>query len=114
MRIALAVFDHQRAFLEHGPGHLAPLRMGQLADEVGLHISTVSRAVAGKYVQTPSGILPLRHFFQARAGSSVAEACRWEGGGAGGRPRGGAGAVSRLPPRGAAWPGTSCARPCAG
>ena len=79
LRIALAVFDHQRAFLEHGPGHLAPLRMGQLADEVGLHISTVSRAVAGKYVQTPSGILPLRHFFQARAGSSVAEASDGKG-----------------------------------
>jgi RNA polymerase sigma-54 factor len=66
--IAQALFRHQRAFLEHGPGHLAPLKMTDLAAEIGLHTSTVSRAVAGKYVQTPWGILPLRHFFQS-AGS---------------------------------------------
>src|SRR5262249_46566696 len=48
-RVAAAVFHRQRAFLAHGPGHLAPLAMRDLADEVGLHVSTVSRAVAGKY-----------------------------------------------------------------
>jgi RNA polymerase sigma-54 factor len=68
LEIARALFARQRAFLERGPGHLAPLKMTDLAAEVGLHTSTVSRAVAGKYAQTPWGILPLRHFFQA-AGS---------------------------------------------
>jgi len=68
-RIAEAVFRHQHAFLEHGPGHLLPLRMNALAEELGVHVSTVSRAVAGKYAQTPWGILPLRHFFQAAAGA---------------------------------------------
>jgi len=67
-RIGARVFEHQRAFLEQGPGHLAPLRMKDLADELGIHVSTVSRAVAGKYAQTPWGILPLRHFFQAASG----------------------------------------------
>ena len=69
MRIASSLFQHQHAFLEHGPGHLVPLRMGDLAQELGLHISTVSRGVAGKYAQTPWGILPLRHFFQGAAGA---------------------------------------------
>jgi RNA polymerase sigma-54 factor len=67
-RIGARVFEHQRAFLDQGPGHLAPLRMKDLADELGIHVSTVSRAVAGKYAQTPWGILPLRHFFQAASG----------------------------------------------
>lgn len=41
--------------------------MTDLAEELGIHVSTVSRAVAGKHAQTPWGILPLRHFFQAAA-----------------------------------------------
>lgn len=68
LRVATAVFDHQRGFLEHGPGHLAPLKMTDVAAEIGLHVSTVSRAVSGKYVETPWGIEPLRHFFQAASG----------------------------------------------
>ena len=42
---------------------LQPLRMQEIADEVGVHISTVSRAVSGKYAQTPRGTLPLKYFF---------------------------------------------------
>ena len=68
LRITRALFAHQRAFLEQGPGHLAPLKMVDLGAELGLHVSTISRAVAGKYAQTPWGTLPLRHFFQS-AGS---------------------------------------------
>ena len=71
LRVATALFAHQRAFLEHGPGHLLPLRMMDLAEGLGLHVSTVSRAVAGKYAQTPWGILPLRHFFQGAGGASA-------------------------------------------
>ncbi len=67
-RIGVRLFEHQNVFLEKGPGHLAPLRMKDLADELGIHVSTVSRAVAGKYAQTPWGILPLRHFFQGASG----------------------------------------------
>ncbi len=67
-RIGAKLFEHQSAFLEQGPGHLVPLRMTDLAQELGIHVSTVSRAVAGKHAQTPWGILPLRHFFQAASG----------------------------------------------
>jgi RNA polymerase sigma-54 factor len=69
-RVAAAVFQRQRAFLAHGPGHLAPLAMRDLADEVGLHVSTVSRAVAAKYATTPWGTFALRHFFQSAAGGA--------------------------------------------
>lgn len=69
-RIAILVFDQQRAYLEDGPGHLAPCRMNDIADDLGLHVSTVSRAVAGKYVQTPWGVKPLRYFFQGAVGGS--------------------------------------------
>jgi RNA polymerase sigma-54 factor len=62
-RIADKIFDHQKDFLDQGVRALHPLRMQQVADEVGVHISTVSRAVSGKYVQTPRGTFPLKYFF---------------------------------------------------
>jgi len=74
LRVAIAVFDRQRAFLDEGPGHLVPLRMGAIAEELELHLSTVSRAVAGKHVQTPAGIFPLRYFFQVATGTDTTQA----------------------------------------
>lgn len=69
-RVAAAVCAHQRPFLEHGPGHLRPLRMGEIAERLDIHTSTVSRAVAGVHVQTPFGIVSLRQMFQAEGGGS--------------------------------------------
>lgn len=74
LRVSRALFAHQRAFLEHGHGHLLPLRQEDLASLIGMHRSTVSRATAGKYAWTPWGIFPLKHFFQAAAGASVSAA----------------------------------------
>lgn len=62
-RISNALFRRQIGFLERGKEALKPLRMQEIADEVGVHISTVSRAVAGKYAQTPRGIFALKFFF---------------------------------------------------
>ena len=62
-RIAKAIFAHQREFLDKGPSSLRPLRMQEVADELSIHISTVSRGVSGKYAQTPRGIHPLKYFF---------------------------------------------------
>lgn len=71
LRVAGRIFHHQTRFLTDGPGHLAPLRMSQVAEELDVHVSTVSRSVAGKYVETPWGVHPLRWFFQsAGAGSN--------------------------------------------
>ena len=63
LRIAERIFEHQREFLEKGVRGLRPLRMQQVADEIGVHISTVSRAVSGKFAQTPHGTLALKYFF---------------------------------------------------
>ncbi len=62
-RIAHSIFRHQRHFLDQGMSGLAALRMQEVADEIGVHISTVSRGVSGKYAQTPRGIYPLKFFF---------------------------------------------------
>ncbi len=72
LRVATRIFEHQRDFLDRGPGHLVPLRMGAVAEELEMHTSTVSRSVSGKYVQTHWGVHPLRWFFQtAGAGSET-------------------------------------------
>ncbi|MBL8863352.1 MAG: RNA polymerase factor sigma-54 [Planctomycetes bacterium] len=76
--IAHAIFAEQKGFLERGVEGLKPLRMQEIADQVGVHISTVSRAVAGKYAQTPRGIFPLKYFFtggtQTETGEVAAQA----------------------------------------
>jgi RNA polymerase sigma-54 factor len=72
-RVAKAVFARQKGFLDRGVEGLAPLRMQEVADEVHVHISTVSRAVAGKYAQTPRGIFPLKYFFTSGTTSQTGE-----------------------------------------
>jgi len=63
--VAQAVLDHQTEFFERGEVAIAPLKMQQIADQVGVHVTTISRAVDGKWMQTPRGIYPLRRFFTA-------------------------------------------------
>ena len=63
LKIAEVIFREQHEFLAKGVKSLKPMRMQEVADQAGVHISTVSRAVAGKYAQTPQGILPLKFFF---------------------------------------------------
>ena len=67
LRVSQRVFEHQRAYLEQEGAPLVPLSMSDLAAELELHVSTISRTVAGKHVQTPRGLEPLRRFFQSAA-----------------------------------------------
>ncbi|MCA9002465.1 MAG: RNA polymerase sigma-54 factor, partial [Planctomycetes bacterium] len=76
LRVARAVFEAQSGFVKEGRGHLVPLSMAQVAEHLNLSPSTVSRAVAGKYVDTPHGILPLRWFFQVEAGGTARDDLR--------------------------------------
>jgi RNA polymerase sigma-54 factor len=76
LRVATAVFERQRGFLAIGPRALEPLRMGDVAETLGVATSTISRAVAGKYVQTPHGVQPLRAFFQSSASEDGAAPAR--------------------------------------
>lgn len=61
--IAEEVVRHQQKFFEEGIEYMQPLMMQQVAEVVGIHVSTVSRAVNGKYMQTPRGIFPMKYFF---------------------------------------------------
>ncbi len=62
-KIAVQILAHQREFLEKGTSFLRPLNMAQVADEVGVHETTVSRAISGKYMATPHGVYELKFFF---------------------------------------------------
>jgi len=62
-KIAQALVGFQPEFLEKGVAYLKPLKMQEVADATGVHVSTVSRAVSGKYIQTPFGIYEMKFFF---------------------------------------------------
>lgn len=65
MKVALCLAEKQKLFLEHGILGLKPLTLQDVAEEVGLHESTISRVTNGKYAQTPLGLIELRRFFSA-------------------------------------------------
>ena len=62
-RVTESIVRFQRPFFDDGPEHMQPLKMQQVADDVRLHVGTISRAVSDKYADTPWGIFPLRDFF---------------------------------------------------
>lgn len=66
LKVTNCIVRAQRAFLDTGLSGLKPMILQEVADEVGLHVTTVSRATQGKYVQTPRGIFALRFFFDGR------------------------------------------------
>lgn len=68
-RIAEAVIDLQRDFFDKGPNYLVPLNLSTVAETVGVHESTVSRAISNKYVQSPHGLFPWKFFFVNGVGS---------------------------------------------
>jgi len=63
LRVCHSILRRQGDFLDYGPDQLKPMMIKEVAEEVGVHPSTVSRAVANKYVHTPQGVLELRSFF---------------------------------------------------
>jgi RNA polymerase sigma-54 factor len=65
-------------FLDKGPEHIEPLKMQQIADQVGVHVTTVSRAVEKKWVQTPRGIFSLKRFFGGGTQTTTGEEVAWE------------------------------------
>ncbi len=63
MRVCQSVVRRQMEFLEHGIDFLKPMMIKEIAEEIGVHPSTVSRAVSSKYAHTPQGVFELRYFF---------------------------------------------------
>ncbi|HTL52056.1 MAG TPA: hypothetical protein VL860_05700 [Planctomycetota bacterium] len=62
-KITEVLLDRQREFFEKGPSEIKPLQMQEVADRIGAHVSTVSRALMDKYIQTPHGLFRMRDFF---------------------------------------------------
>jgi RNA polymerase sigma-54 factor len=78
MRVIRVVVDAQRDFFDKGPEHLKPLPMISVADQLGIHVATVSRAVSEKWIQSPRGVYPLRRFFSGGTTSSEGEEMSWD------------------------------------
>ena len=76
-RVIRAVVDAQRDFFEKGFEFLRPLPMIGVADQLGIHVATVSRAVSEKWIQTPRGVFPLRRFFSQGTQSADGEDMAW-------------------------------------
>jgi RNA polymerase sigma-54 factor len=78
LKVARAIVEHQKEFLDKGPEAIEPLKMQQIADKVGVHVTTVSRAVDEKWIQTPRGIFPLKRFFCGGTTSAAGEEVAWD------------------------------------
>ncbi|MFC1692979.1 RNA polymerase factor sigma-54 [Candidatus Latescibacterota bacterium] len=70
LRVANAIVESQKGFLEHGISYLKPMTLQKIAEIIGVAISTVQRVTTGKYIQTPQGVYELKYFFTQRISSS--------------------------------------------
>lgn len=68
-----AVIRHQKDFFDYGPKYLKTLTLKQVAEDLGIHESTVSRAINGKYMQTPRGVFEIKYFFSSGVTGSDGE-----------------------------------------
>ncbi|QER40469.1 RNA polymerase factor sigma-54 [Acinetobacter suaedae] len=71
LKVATCIVEHQRAFLEQGPEAMKPLVLRDVAEEVELHESTVSRVTTNKYMLTPRGLFELKYFFSSHVGTTT-------------------------------------------
>ena len=78
LKVARAIIEHQKDFLDKGPEFIEPLKMQQIADRVHVHVTTVSRAVDDKWVQTPRGIFALKRFFGGGTTTTDGEEVAWD------------------------------------
>jgi len=78
LRVTDSIVARQKDFFDKGPIHLRPLPMAKVAGDVGVHVATVSRAVAGKYMQCDWGVLPLRKFFSGGKEDASGKERSWE------------------------------------
>jgi RNA polymerase sigma-54 factor len=78
VRVLNVVAAAQRDYFDQGPEALRPLPMTQVADQLGVHVATVSRAVSGKHVRTPRGTVALRKFFSGGIQTEEGEEMSWE------------------------------------
>jgi RNA polymerase sigma-54 factor len=72
-KVANSIINFQRDFLDHGIEHLRPLVLRDVANDIGMHESTVSRVVTNKYMHTPQGVFEMKFFFHSGISSSYGE-----------------------------------------
>jgi RNA polymerase sigma-54 factor len=72
-KVATSIINFQRDFLDHGIEHLRPLVLRDVANDIGMHESTVSRVVTNKYMHTPQGVFEMKFFFHSGISSSYGE-----------------------------------------
>ena len=72
-KVATSIINFQREFLDHGIEYLRPLVLRDVANDIGMHESTVSRVVNNKYMHTPQGVFELKYFFHSGISSSYGE-----------------------------------------
>ena len=77
LRVINVVIQAQRDYFDQGPQALKPLPMTTVAEQLGIHVATVSRAVHEKYLETPRGIVPLRMFFSGGTETEAGDAMSW-------------------------------------
>ncbi|QQN88607.1 MULTISPECIES: RNA polymerase factor sigma-54 [Acinetobacter] len=70
LKVATCIVEHQKSFLEIGPEGMKPLVLRDIAEEVELHESTVSRVTTNKYMLTPRGLFELKYFFSSHVGTT--------------------------------------------
>lgn len=70
LAVAEAIVRRQQDFLEHGEAAMRPLVLREIAEELGLHESTVSRVTTNKYMHTPRGVVEFKHFFSSHVGTA--------------------------------------------
>ncbi|MEM7304433.1 MAG: RNA polymerase factor sigma-54 [Pseudomonadota bacterium] len=75
LRVAISIIEHQRQFLDYGPEAMKPLVLKDVADELELHESTVSRVTTSKYMHTPRGIFEFKYFFSSHVGTADGGVC---------------------------------------
>ncbi len=72
-KVATSIINFQREFLDHGIEHLRPLVLRDVANDIGMHESTVSRVVNNKYMHTPQGVFEMKYFFHSGISSSYGD-----------------------------------------
>jgi RNA polymerase sigma-54 factor len=72
-KVATSIINFQKEFLDHGIEHLKPLVLRDVANDIGMHESTVSRVVNNKYMHTPQGVFEMKYFFHSGISSSFGE-----------------------------------------
>ena len=75
-KVANSIVQFQRGFLEYGLEHLKPMVLRQVAEDIGMHESTISRVVSNKHIHTPRGLFPMKFFFHSESTPPAAATCR--------------------------------------